>query len=86
MSSVKLRSGRVVRALRVVLILVGGLVGASAAFLFDVGAKPCLDVRVGTAAACALPQPSHWAVLLCAALGAAVPLAAMRFDGRRRRG
>lgn len=71
--------------LRLVLVVIGGFVGASAAFILDIGAKPCLDVRDG-AAACALPQPSTWAVLLCAALGALVPLAAMRFDKRRRRG
>lgn len=71
--------------LRAALVVLGGFVGAIAAFHFDIGAKPCLDMRVVTAA-CALPQPSTWAVLLCAALGAVVPLAAVRFDKRRRRG
>ncbi len=70
---------------RAVLVLLGAFIGLVAAFVFDIGAGPCQDYSVVTAA-CALPQPSRWGVAVSVAVGVALPLAAFRFDDRRSRG
>lgn len=63
----------------------GGFAGFLLAFILDIGATPCRDVFNGVAA-CAVPQPSGWGVVLGVAIGIAVPLAALRFDDFRAAG
>lgn len=71
--------------LRLAFVVTGGFVGLLAAFVFDLGARPCRDVFVEEAAACALPQPSAWGIALSVVVGVAIPLAALRFDEWRSR-
>lgn len=60
-----------------------GLLGVVLAYLFEVGAKPCLDDVV--AAACAVPRPSWWGVVVSAAGGSLLAVGAFWLADRRRR-